>query len=97
MPIHQIELTPSQSRFISKEVKSGRYQDERAVLEAGLKLLEQKKDRQAEKVKKLRSLIKAGTDQLEQGKYTVIDGEKQLNEFFQELSKKARQRVRSRK
>jgi len=57
MPIHQVELTPSHARFISKEVKSGRFRDESSVLEAGLRLLEEAKKREQQKIRAhLRSL-----------------------------------------
>ncbi len=89
MPIHQVDLTPSQARFISKEIKSGRFRDESAVLEAGLKLLEQKKERQVEKLKTLRALAKEGFDELDQGLGIVLHGEDELRQYIRKLGKQA--------
>lgn len=97
MPIHQVELTSKQSRFISKEVKSGRYRDESEVHAAGLRLLEAAKKREQQKLKALRAMVQQGIDQADQGKGILLNGDQELQHFIQALGEKARERVRQSK
>ncbi len=94
MPIHQVELTPSQSRFISKEIKSGRYRDESEVHAAGLRLLEAAKKREQQKLKTLRAMVQEGIDQIDQGKGILLNGEQELRQFIRELGEKAREQAK---
>jgi putative addiction module CopG family antidote len=92
MPIHQVELTTSQSRFISKEVKSGRYRDESEVHAAGLRLLEVAKKREQQKLKTLRAMVQQGVEQIDQGKGILLSGDQELRQFIRALGEKARER-----
>ena len=94
MPLHQVEITSRQSRFISKEVKSGRYRDESEVHAAGLRMLEAAKKGEQQKLKTLRAMVQQGIDQIDQGKGILLNSDQELRQFIRALGEKARERTK---
>jgi antitoxin ParD1/3/4 len=62
MPTVNLSLTEEQQRFVAECVSSGRYPDAAAVVEAGLRLLCQDEQEDAQKLAVLRQAIQDGID-----------------------------------
>jgi antitoxin ParD1/3/4 len=92
MPTRNVNLTGHYEQFVVDQVNSGRFKNASEVMRAGLRLLEQQKREEEEKLALLRSLASEGFGQLDQGQGTAIDGEQQLREFIDQISRRAAQR-----
>jgi putative addiction module CopG family antidote len=92
MTVKSLPLTASQKRFISSEIKAGRYQDEQEMLLAGLTLLERQK-----KYEELVAMVQEGLDDVGQGrvaKLSAIEAVKRHGQILRERSARAsRQRL----
>lgn len=67
MPTRNINLTEHYDRFVAEQIEAGRYSNASEVLRAGLRLLEEQKQTEAEKLKILRHLAAEGFKELDQG------------------------------
>jgi antitoxin ParD1/3/4 len=85
MPTRNISLTPEQDAFVEKVVKSGEYQNASEAVRDALRVLQQRRQEDALKLKALRMQIKAGIDELERGDYVEVD-EADLDEFLEGLT-----------
>jgi antitoxin ParD1/3/4 len=85
MPTRNISLTPEQDAFVEKVVKSGEYQNASEAVRDALRVLQQRRQEDALKLKALRMQIKAGVDDLERGDYVEVD-EEGLDKFFEGLT-----------
>jgi antitoxin ParD1/3/4 len=74
MPTRNINLTPEQDAFIKKAIKEGEYQNASEAVRDALRVLQQRRQEDALKLKALRMQIKAGVDALERGDFIEIDG-----------------------
>jgi putative addiction module CopG family antidote len=92
MPVKQIDLTAKQARFISSEIKSGRYRDESEVLQAGLELLARKK-RSESKRQTLRELIQPAMDELDAGLGVKLNSRAELTAFIKQVASQAKREV----
>jgi antitoxin ParD1/3/4 len=73
MPTRNISLTPEQDAFVEKVVKAGDYQNASEAVRDALRVLQQRRQEDALKLKALRMQLKAGVDALERGDFTEID------------------------
>ncbi len=89
MPTRNVNLTGHYDQFVVEQVTSGRFKNASEVLRAGLRLLEQQNREEAEKLALLRSLAKDGFDELDQGRGTNIDGQRELRKFIGQLGRRA--------
>jgi antitoxin ParD1/3/4 len=89
MPTRNVNLTGHYDQFVVKQVTSGRFKNASEVMRAGLHLLEQQNREEEEKLALLRSLAREGFDELDQGRGTVIDGERQLRKFIGQIGRRA--------
>jgi antitoxin ParD1/3/4 len=89
MPTRNINLTEHFDQFVAKEIEAGRYRNASEVLRAGLRLLEQQKREDKEKLKLLRSLAQEAFGQLDQGQGIEIRGERQLAGLVRRLGRRA--------
>lgn len=64
------------------------------VLEAGLHLLEQQNREEEEKLALLRALAAEGFGELDQGRGTAIDGERQLRKFIGQIGCRAARKAK---
>ncbi len=85
MPTRNISLTPEQDAFVEKVVKAGDYQNASEAIRDALRVLQQRRQEDALKLKALRMQIKAGMDALERGDYIEID-EAELDGFLEGLT-----------
>jgi antitoxin ParD1/3/4 len=79
-----VPLTPQQEKLIKQKVKSGEYGSPDEVIDAALRLLEQRD----KKLASLRQDVRAGLDQLERGEYVEYTDET-LDQLFDEIESEA--------
>jgi antitoxin ParD1/3/4 len=91
MPTHKVNLMGRYEQFVVDQVTSGRFRNASEVVRAGLRLLEQHNRKGEEKLTLLRSLAAEGFDELDQGRGTVIDGERQLRKHIGQIGRRAAQ------
>jgi antitoxin ParD1/3/4 len=85
MPTRNINLTEHFDTFVAKEIETGRYRNASEVMRAGLRLLEQQKHEDREKLKILRSLASEAFDQLDQGQGLEVRSGRQLSSIVRSL------------
>jgi antitoxin ParD1/3/4 len=73
MPTRNINLTPEQDAFVKEVVEAGEYQNASEVVRDALRVLRQRRQEDALKLKVLRAQIKVGIDDLERGELVEIE------------------------
>jgi antitoxin ParD1/3/4 len=73
MPTRNVSLTPEQDAFVERLVKSGAYQNASEAVRDAIRVLQQRRQEDALKLKALRMQIKAGVDALERGDFVEVD------------------------
>ncbi|KKX31821.1 type II toxin-antitoxin system ParD family antitoxin [Rhizobium sp. LC145] len=93
MPTRNVVLTGHHEEIIERLVTSGRYQNASEVLREGLRLIEQREDREAAKLAALQEAARVGFSDLDEGRFVNItdDG---LEDFIAGLGRDAEARVR---
>lgn len=69
MPTRNISLTSEQDAFVESVLKAGEYQNASEAVREALRVLQQRRQEDALKLKALRAQIKAGVDALERGDF----------------------------
>lgn len=93
MPTRNINLTDHYDQFVQQEIDVGRYKNASEVLRAGLRLLEQQKREDEEKLAILRGLTAEGFASLDRGQGVVLESERQLADFISDIGRRAAKRV----
>ena len=93
MPTRNVNLTGHYDRFVVEQVTSGRFKNASEVMRAGLHLLEQQNREEEEKLALLRSLATEGFSELDQGRGTVLESERELQTFIGQIGHRAAQKV----
>ena len=88
----KISLPPELEQLIQAKVASGRYQSASEVIEAALRLLEERDDRGRDGREELRAQIRIGLDQLNRGEAKVYDDES-LKDLFKQIKTRGRKRL----
>ena len=97
MPTRNVNLTGRFDQFVVDQVTSGRFKNASEVMRAGLRLLEQQNREDEEKLALLRSLAAQGFNELDQGRGTIIDGERELRKHVGQIGRRsAKKDVRER-
>ncbi|MEA5539476.1 type II toxin-antitoxin system ParD family antitoxin [Limnoraphis robusta Tam1] len=78
-----ISLTPELEQFVRSTVKSGRYSSASEVIEAALRLLEEREMERLVRLEELRKEIRIGIEASDRGE--VFDGEEVLKELREEI------------
>lgn len=78
-----ISLTPELEQFVRSTVKSGRYSSASEVIEAALRLLEEREMERLVRLEELRKEIRIGIEASDCGE--VFDGEEVLKELREEI------------
>jgi antitoxin ParD1/3/4 len=85
MPTRNISLTAEQDAFVQKVVEAGEYQNASEAIRDALRVLQQRRREDGLRLKALRAQIRAGTDALESGEFTVVD-DADLETYFERLT-----------
>lgn len=93
MATQQLELSEHDSEFVRRCVLEGRYKDANEVVEAGLRLLEEREEEDHLKLERLRAEVKKGMDDLEAGRYLEISGPEEMNLVFDEVKRRVAARA----
>ena len=89
MPTRNVVLTDHQASVVERLVSSGRYQNASEVLRDGLRLIEQRDAEDAARLECLRTAVRIGTANFDQGKFTSFDAPKALTAHLTSLATKA--------
>ena len=93
MPTRNINLTAEQDAFVDEVVDAGEYQNASEAIRDALRALQQRRREDSLKLKVLRAQVKAGTDALDRGEFTEVDGA-DLNGYLARLTTPAARRAR---
>lgn len=94
MPTRNINLTDRLDAFVEDQVASGAYGSASEVIRDAIRLLEERGKEHRAKLRALRDAAKIGFDQLDQGLGIVINGEKELDAYLNDVANRARRKVR---
>lgn len=89
MPTRNVVLTSHQASFVERLVSTGRYQNASEVLREGLRMVEQREAEDASRLEALRSAVRVGMDDFEQGRYATFESGAQLRDHLASLASKA--------
>jgi len=95
VPTRNVVLTDHHEAIINRLVKSGRYQNASEVMRAGLRMIEQREEREAAKLQALREAARIGFADLDEGRFDDVPDEK-LENFIGDLGRVAEARGRKR-
>jgi len=93
MPTRNVVLTNHHEKVIDRLVKSGRYQNASEVMREGLRMIEQRDEREAAKLKALREAANVGFADLDEGRFEDVPDDR-LEDYIAGLGREAAARVR---
>lgn len=93
MTTQHLELSEHDSEFVRRCVQEGRYKDANEVVEAGLRLLEEREEEERLQLERLRAEVKKGMDDLEAGRYVEVNSPEELQAHFDNLKQEAASRL----
>jgi antitoxin ParD1/3/4 len=73
VPTRTIVLTDEQDEFVESIVRAGEYQDADEAIRDALRVLQERRQKDALKLEALRTLIRAGANGLDQGEFTEVE------------------------
>jgi len=88
-----ITLTNDLEELINDEIKSGAYESPDDVIRASLRLLKARE----EGMEALRKEILIGFDDIQQGRFTSVESDEELESFSDEVIRRAQERRDSRR
>lgn len=89
MPTRNVNLTDHYDRFVEEQVASGQFKNASEVMRAGLRLLEQRRREEQERLAALAALAAEGFDELDQGRGISLEGGERLAEFIGRIGRRA--------
>jgi antitoxin ParD1/3/4 len=89
MPTRNINLTDHFDNFVAAEIETGNYRNASEVLRAGLRLLEQRKQEDEQKIAVLKALAEEGFAQVAQGRAIRLETDRDLVEYMAELGRRS--------
>jgi antitoxin ParD1/3/4 len=92
MPTRNVNLTDHFDQFIAGEIEAGRYSNASEVMRAGLRLLEQQKQEDAQRLERLRLLVQEGIADIERGHRSRLHNEEEIRDYVAEIGREVRQR-----
>ncbi len=92
MPTRNINLTERYDEFLTSQIESGRYKNASEAVRAALYLLEKQDREDTLKLEALREAAQSGLDAYNNGEYTTISSDAELNQFFAEIAKRTDRR-----
>lgn len=89
MPTRNVVLTTHHEEVIDRLVKSGRYQNASEVLREGLRMIEQREEKEAAKLKALREAANVGFADLDEGRYLDFASVDELEDHLTRVTEDA--------
>jgi antitoxin ParD1/3/4 len=88
VPTRNVVLTNHQAHVVEQLVSSGRYQNASEVLREGLRLIEQREAEDASRLVALRSAVKVGVADFDQGQFMTFDTSEALGAHLNAVASK---------
>ncbi len=89
-----VALTPHFESLTQQLVTSGRYNNISEVIRDGLRLLESRIEEESAKLHALRTAVKVGLDDFEDGKFTQLNTAQQIQDFVRQSGERVANRVK---
>ena len=89
-----VALTPHFESLTQQLVTSGRYNNISEVIRDGLRLLESKVQEESAKLHALRTAVKVGVDDFDNGRFTELNTAQQVADFVRQSSERVAARVK---
>ena len=89
-----VALTPHFESLAHRLVTSGRYNNISEVIRDGLRLLESRMQEESAKLHALRTAVKVGLDDFENGNFTQLNTPQQIEDFVRQSGERVAARVR---
>ena len=89
-----VALTPHFESLAHQLVTSGRYNNISEVIRDGLRLLESRMQEESAKLHALRTAVKVGLDDFENGNFTQLNTPQQIEDFVRQSGERVAARVR---
>ena len=93
MPTRNVVLTEHLDEVIDRLVKTGRYQNASEVLRDGLRMVEQRENREIAKLAALKEAATVGFRDIDEGRFHDVD-EDGLDEFMSGLGQRVSERAK---
>ena len=87
MPTRNIVLTHEQDEFVESIVRAGEYQDADAAIRDALRVLQERRRKNALKLEALCTSIRAGANALDQGEFTEVE-DRDLVQYLDVLARR---------
>lgn len=87
MPTRNINLTDRYDRFVTQQIKSGRFQNASEVMRAGLQLLESEMRENEVKLRALQTMARESYKNAREGNGTKISRRSQLQDFVAQIGR----------
>ena len=91
MPTRNISLTAEQDEFVERVVRAGEYQNASEAVRDALRVLQQRREEDALKLKVLRARVRAGIAELDRGEFDEVD-EADLESYLRGLTRQTTRR-----
>jgi antitoxin ParD1/3/4 len=88
MAMHQLQFNERFERMIDALVSSGRFRSVGEVIEEGLRLVEDREARNAQKLATLREAITVADESVAAGDYVEFDSPEALEQYLRELTER---------
>ncbi len=89
-----IALTPHFESLAQRLVAAGRYNNVSEVIRDGLRLLESRMQEESAKLHAMRTAVKVGLNDFDEGKFTELNGVQQIEDFVRRSGERVAARVR---
>lgn len=89
MATRNVVLTEHQTKYITRLVESGRYQNASEVLRDGLRLVEAREAEDSARLKALREAARVGIADIEAGRFETFKNSSSLERHLRSLTDKA--------
>lgn len=89
MAVEHLDLPEHEREYVRRCVSEGRYGNEREVVLAGLHLLERQEATERAKLERFRAEVQKGMDDLENGRYTEVNSDEELDAFLDGIDREA--------
>ena len=86
MPTRNVVLSERHEKLITDLVASGRYQNASEILREGLRLVEERDAREADKLEALRAAAEIGLEALERGEFRDFGSFEDLGDYLKTMS-----------
>lgn len=93
MPTRNVNLSEHFDQFIAERIAVGRYSNASEMVRDGLRLLEQREQKDAAKLEWLRAAAKEGFDAAERGDYVTLRSGQEIDDFLDQMRQEVTKKV----